>query len=165
MKLKGGYNGFTLSVRPSDLLWTELCPLCVFNNTYWFHFIPVHIMLCMKLFFFFRIPWFEFSAKFCKFDLYESIVWVILEVCVCVCVEGGGGGGGYSQNTDFLVALVWAVVCFVTVWDISSFRHRFYNRIVPCKIEFHLSYLEKLCEWFWTMCKMRSGLHWVHALL
>ena len=41
MKLKGGYTGFTLSVRPSTHLsirpfvhlLTESCPLCIFNNT------------------------------------------------------------------------------------------------------------------------------------
>ena len=39
-KLKGGYTSFTLSVR----LWTEKCPLCVFNNTRWIHYIFVHLI-------------------------------------------------------------------------------------------------------------------------
>ena len=34
-KLKGGYTGSTLSVSPSVRLWTESCPLCIFNNTNW----------------------------------------------------------------------------------------------------------------------------------
>ena len=49
-KLKGGYTGFTLSicpsvhpsVCPSVRLWTELCPLCIFNNTCQIHFIFAH---------------------------------------------------------------------------------------------------------------------------
>ena len=40
-KLKVGYTGFILSlcmfVCPSVLLWTELCLLCIFHNTYFTH--------------------------------------------------------------------------------------------------------------------------------
>ena len=39
----GGYTGFTLSVSPSVRLWTESCPLCIFNNTRQIHFI-LHIL-------------------------------------------------------------------------------------------------------------------------
>ena len=41
-KLKGGYTGITLSVCPSVHLWTESCPLCIFNNTHQIHFIFAH---------------------------------------------------------------------------------------------------------------------------
>ena len=43
-KLKGGYTGITLSVCPSVRLWTESCPLCIFNNTHWIHFIYAHLI-------------------------------------------------------------------------------------------------------------------------
>ena len=43
-KLKGGYTGITLSVCPSVRLWTELCPLCIFNNTHRIHFIFAHLI-------------------------------------------------------------------------------------------------------------------------
>ena len=47
-KLKGGYTGFTLSVRLSICLsvrlWTESCSLCIFNNTHRIHFIFAHII-------------------------------------------------------------------------------------------------------------------------
>ena len=38
-KVERGYTGFTLSVCPSVRLWTELCPLCILNNTRQIHFI------------------------------------------------------------------------------------------------------------------------------
>ena len=46
-----------LSVRPSVCLWTESCPLCIFNNTHWIHFIfpqatsegVPHVMFVSKL--------------------------------------------------------------------------------------------------------------------
>ena len=45
-KWKGGrvfwFHLVRLSVRPSVRLWTESCPLCIFNNTGWNHFIFVH---------------------------------------------------------------------------------------------------------------------------
>ena len=55
MKLKGRYTGFTffrpsvrpsvhLSARPSVCLWTESCPLCIFNNTHRIHFIFAHLI-------------------------------------------------------------------------------------------------------------------------
>ena len=43
-KLKGGYTGITLSVCPSVRLWTESCPLCIFNNTHRIHFIFAHLI-------------------------------------------------------------------------------------------------------------------------
>ena len=51
-KLKGGYTGFTLSVRlsvcpsvhPSVRLWTESCPPCIFDNTRRIHFIFAHLI-------------------------------------------------------------------------------------------------------------------------
>ena len=43
-KLKGGYTGFTLSVRPSVRVWTESYPLCFFNNTHRIHFIFAHLI-------------------------------------------------------------------------------------------------------------------------
>ena len=43
-KLKGGYTGITLSVCSSVCLWTELCPLCIFNNTHQIHFIFAHLI-------------------------------------------------------------------------------------------------------------------------
>ena len=42
-KLKG-YTGFILSVCPSVHLWTELCPLCIFNNTHRIYFIFTHLI-------------------------------------------------------------------------------------------------------------------------
>ena len=33
-----------LSVRPSVCLWTESCPLCIFNNTHQIHFIFAHLI-------------------------------------------------------------------------------------------------------------------------
>ena len=43
-KLKGGYTGITLSVCPSLRLWTESCPLYIFNNTHRIHFIFAHLI-------------------------------------------------------------------------------------------------------------------------
>ena len=47
-KLIGGYTGITLSVypsvRPSVRLWTESCPLCIFTNAHWIHFIFAHLI-------------------------------------------------------------------------------------------------------------------------
>ena len=43
-KLIGGYTGITLSVCPSVRLWTESCPLCIFNNTHRIHFIFAHLI-------------------------------------------------------------------------------------------------------------------------
>ena len=48
--VEAGYTGFTLSVcpsvhqsiRPSVHLWTESCPLCIFNNTHQIHYIFAH---------------------------------------------------------------------------------------------------------------------------
>ena len=42
-KLKGGILVSPgPSVRPS--MWTESCPLCIFNNTHWIHFIFAHFI-------------------------------------------------------------------------------------------------------------------------
>ena len=44
-KLKGVYTGFTLSrVCPSVRLWTESCPLCIFNNTRRIYLIFAHLI-------------------------------------------------------------------------------------------------------------------------
>ena len=43
-KLKVGYTVFTLSVCSSVHLWTESCPLCIFNNTRRIHFIFAHLI-------------------------------------------------------------------------------------------------------------------------
>ena len=43
-KLIGGHTGITLSVCPSVRLWTESCPLCIFNNTHRIHFIFAHLI-------------------------------------------------------------------------------------------------------------------------
>ena len=43
-KLKGRYTGFTLSVCLPLRLWTESCPLCIFNNTHHIHIILVHLI-------------------------------------------------------------------------------------------------------------------------
>ena len=43
-KLKGRYTAFTLSVCASVRLWTEWCPLCIFNNTCWIHFIFLYLI-------------------------------------------------------------------------------------------------------------------------
>ena len=43
-KLIGGYTGITLSICPSVHLWTESCPLCIFNNTHRIHFIFAHLI-------------------------------------------------------------------------------------------------------------------------
>ena len=47
-KLKGGYTGFTSSVRPSVCpsvhLWTKPCPLCIVHNTSRIHFIFAHLI-------------------------------------------------------------------------------------------------------------------------
>ena len=43
-KLIGGYTGITLSVCPSVCLWTESCPLCIFNNTHRIYFIFAHLI-------------------------------------------------------------------------------------------------------------------------
>ena len=46
-----------LSVRRSVRLWTESCPLCIFHNTCWTHFIFAHLIkqlqkvCCMKSYF------------------------------------------------------------------------------------------------------------------
>ena len=37
-----------LSIRPSVHLWTESCPLCIFNNTCWIHFILTHLIKLLK---------------------------------------------------------------------------------------------------------------------
>ena len=47
-KLIGGYTGITLSVCPSVRLWTESCPLCIFNNTQRIHFIFAHLIKQLK---------------------------------------------------------------------------------------------------------------------
>ena len=44
MKLKGGYTGFNLSICLAVHLWTESCPLCIFNNTRRIHFIFAHLI-------------------------------------------------------------------------------------------------------------------------
>ena len=41
-EVERGYTGFTLSVCPSVRLWTELCPLCIFNNDHQIHLIFAH---------------------------------------------------------------------------------------------------------------------------
>ena len=38
------YTGITLSVSPSVRLWTESCPLCIFNHTHRIHFIFAHLI-------------------------------------------------------------------------------------------------------------------------
>ena len=47
-EVERGYTGFTssicLSVCPSVCLWTESCPLCIFNNTRRIHFIFTHLI-------------------------------------------------------------------------------------------------------------------------
>ena len=51
-KLKEGYTGVTLSVCPSARpsvcpsvrLWTESCPLCIFNNTHRIYFTFAHLI-------------------------------------------------------------------------------------------------------------------------
>ena len=35
---------FSKDVRPSVRLWTESCPICIFNNTYRIHFIFAHLI-------------------------------------------------------------------------------------------------------------------------
>ena len=47
-KLKGEYTGFTLSVSLSVRLWTELCPLCIFNNTCQTHLIFAHLIKTLQ---------------------------------------------------------------------------------------------------------------------
>ena len=43
------YHLVRLSVRPSVRLWTESCPLCIFNNTHRIHFIFAHLIKQLKV--------------------------------------------------------------------------------------------------------------------
>ena len=86
MKLKGGYTGLTLSVRLSVHLWTESCPLFIFNNTRWIHLIIINLIKQLQNVCRLTILKFEFLTNFtnCIFVLfwfgiqYGSIVWVVM---------------------------------------------------------------------------------------
>ena len=48
-EVERGYTGFILSVCPSVPLWTESCPLCIFNNTRGIHFIFAHLIKQLQM--------------------------------------------------------------------------------------------------------------------
>ena len=93
MKLKGGYTGFTLSLRPSVHLWTESCLLCMYPQQFLLD--PFHIYTSyqatskgvwhVKLFAKFQNVNFWQIFEICNFDFvlfwlgiqYESKVWII----------------------------------------------------------------------------------------
>ena len=105
-EVEGGYTGFTLSVRlsvhlsvlpsvcASVPLCRELCPLCIFYNIYWIHFIFTHLIkqlqkVCRVTVFFQNSTIWSFGKFFnfvtltlSCFDLRSnmswSIVWVIM---------------------------------------------------------------------------------------
>ena len=68
-------GGILVSPCPSVRLWTESCPLCIFNNTHRIHFIFAHLIKQ-----FWRI------FLICNFDFvffwlgiqYDSMLWVII---------------------------------------------------------------------------------------
>ena len=49
-------GGILVSPCPSVCLWTELCPLCIFNNTHQIHFIFTHLIKQLS------------HVKICNFD-------------------------------------------------------------------------------------------------
>ena len=107
IEVEGGYTGFTLCVSPSVHLCTELCPLCIFYNTCWIHFIFTRLIMqlqqvcCMLISVskFFKFVTLTLSCSDFRSNMNWSIVWVI---------TGGGGGGGYPQNAVILVVLVFS---------------------------------------------------------
>ena len=73
-------RGILVSPCPSVRLWTESCPLCIFDNTHRIHFIFAHLIKQLQKVKFWRI------FKICNFDFvffwlgiqYDSMVWVII---------------------------------------------------------------------------------------
>ena len=90
-------GGILVSPCPSVRLWTESCPLCIFNNTHRIHFIFAHLInstyqatsegvSCVMLVSKFKILKFWRIFKIFNFDFvffwlgiqYDSIEWVIM---------------------------------------------------------------------------------------
>ena len=63
-KWKGRNTGFILAVRPSVGLWTESCPLCIFNYTH-----LIHLYSYILISYFRKCVAFNVSCKISKFKV------------------------------------------------------------------------------------------------
>ena len=103
-------GGILVSPCPSVRLWTESCPLCIFNNTHRIHFIFAHLIKQLKkvcrvsVMPVSKFKYLKFWRIFyiCNFDFvffwlgiqYDSMVWVIMR------------RWWYPQNAGVLVVLI-----------------------------------------------------------
>ena len=102
------HNTFVLfskmSVRLSVRLWTESCPLCIFNNTRRIHFIFAHLIKQKNWNF---GKFFKFVTLTLSFFLTRDPIWLNS-------MGNHEAAGGYPQNAGILVVLVQ--VFMESVW-------------------------------------------------
>ena len=118
-------------------LWTESCPLYIFNNTRQIHF-TFHIS---NLIFWQVFQNCSFDFVFCWLGIqYDSIEWVIMR------------RWGYPQNTGVLVVVVFRISCSILIY---RYLFALFSRLTCCFIFYHFW----LYETAQITTKLQMGVH------